>query len=480
MHSPAKRSISFFIPGVSAAILHQGVSVMSAIASSPRMKRLAAGLSAVIALIGVEAHAFASVIAVTSCADDNTPGTLRHAVANAAGGDNINLSGLSCTDNRISLTQGEIVIAQNVTLSGPSGGALTIASGSSGRVLHSTSADLAVVNLTISGGAVHTTDDDADGGCILAAGNVALVGSTVSNCVASSTNASAHGGAISALSVSLVSSRISGSAANCTGSYQVARGGGVDATSLSCADSTLSGNSVTAESSGGYGQGGGALISDGDVDLSRCTIDSNVAGQGGGIMQFVNRGYSPMTRIQNGTISGNTATYASGGVEVFCPDCTPQPVQILNSTVAFNSAPSGYGVGICTNGSVIAQSSIIANNVAPAGSAYSDLFATDLSGANNLVVSTNVTPAAGVITVTSDPLLLPLADNGGRSWTHRLSASSPARQQGNNAALFNTDQRGAGFNRMVAGTVDIGAYQNQLLTIIRARPRPIKGVVGKK
>ena len=429
---------------------------MSVKTSNPRIKKLAAGLSVAISLIGVQAHAFAGVTAVTSCADDNTRGTLRKVIGNAASGDQIDLSQLSCANNMITLTQGELVIAHDVVISGGSARRLTIAS-SSGRVLHSTSNNLSVVNLTVSGGSVYTTSGDAEGGCILAAGNVSLTGSVVRDCMASSTNASARGGAISALSLSLVKSSISGSSAIASGYYQLARGGGVYAAGLSCTDSTLSGNLVSGDSGNGYGQGGGAMIANGDVDLSRCTIDTNVAGQGGGIMQVEFAGFTPTTRIQNSTISGNAATFTSAGIEVFCNDCVAQPVQILNSTLVFNSSPTSYGDGLNTNGSVDAQSSIIAKN-GSGDSTVSDLFATELNGADNLIMGTNV-KTAGRVTVASDPLLMPLASNGGPTRTHSLSAFSPARNLGNNSALQTTDQRG--FSRTANGMVDIGAYQNQ-------------------
>jgi hypothetical protein len=383
---------------------------------------------------------------------------LRKVIGNAASGDQIDLSRLSCANNTITLTQGEVVIAHDVVLSGGAARRLTITS-SSGRVLHSTSNNLSVVNLTVSGGGVHTTSGDAEGGCILAAGNVSLSGSIVNRCTATSTNSSARGGAISAQHVSLVNSRVSGSSVIATGYYQLARGGGVYAAGLSCTDSTLSGNSVAGDSGNGYGQGGGAMIVNGDVDLSRCTVDANVAGQGGGIMQIEFQGSAPTTRIQNSTISGNAATFTSGGIEVFCNDCVAQPVQILNSTLVFNSSPTSYGDGLNTNGSVDAQSSIIARNGSGA-STVSDLFATGLTGADNLIMETNVEATArGIITVTGDPMLMPLASNGGPTRTHSLSAFSPARNLGNNSASQSTDQRG--FSRTANGMVDIGAYQNQ-------------------
>ena len=461
---------------------------MSVNTSNPRMKKLAAGLSVAISLIGVQAQTFAKGInvapflTVTSCADDKSSGTLRQVIAGAISGDQIDLSGLSCAKNQITLTQGEIAIKQDVVLLGGASRVLTITS-NIGRVLRSTSANLSLVNLSVSGGGVHTNSGDAEGGCILAAGNVSLTGSVVSDCVASSQNSSARGGAISAYSVSMVNSRISGSSAISSGYYELARGGGVYAASFSCTDSTLSGNLVSGDSGNGYGQGGGALIAGGDVNLSRCTINSNVAGEGGGIMQIVFPGSAPVTSIQNSTVSGNTATFASAGVVVFCSDCTPQPVQILNSTVAFNSSPLSFDDGISTNGSVAAQSSIFAKNGSPAdasavgllvGGGPADVFATSLTGADNLVMATNLKPAPGVITVSADPLMMPLADNGGPTWTHNLDASSPAMRMGNNSALFGTDQRGKGFSRSDNGLVDIGAFQHCQPKTIVAIKRPGK------
>ena len=427
-----------------------------------RMKRLAAGLSVAIGLIGVQAHAFAGVTAVTSCADDGSSGTLRLATAGASSGDRIDLSGLSCAGNTIALIQGELVIEQDVVLYGAPGLGLTISNGLGfDRVLRSTGTDLSIVNLNISGGAVSTKTGDAEGGCILAAGHVSLTRSVVSDCVASSAQSSARGGAISAQSVSLVDSRVSGSSAISTGYYQLARGGGVYATSLSCTDSTLSGNLVSGDSGNGYGQGGGALIPGGDVNLTRCTIDSNAAGEGGGIMQIVFPGSAPVvTSIQDSTISGNTATFASAGVSVVCSDCIPQTIRLLNSTVAFNLSPLSYGDGVTTNGVVDAQSSIIAKNGAEDGAPLADIFAAGLTGADNLVMATNVKAASGVVTVSEDPLLMSLADNGGPTRTHNIQASSPAMRMGNNSASLATDQRGNGYSRSDGGMVDIGAFQS--------------------
>jgi hypothetical protein len=61
----------------------------------------------------------------------------------------------------------------------------------------------------------------------------------------------------------------------------------------------------------------------------------------------------------------------------------------------------------------------------------------------------------------TDPLLLPLADNGGPTRTHALSSASPAIDAGNNSAGFATDQRGKAFVRVAGARADIGAFELQ-------------------
>lgn len=60
--------------------------------------------------------------------------------------------------------------------------------------------------------------------------------------------------------------------------------------------------------------------------------------------------------------------------------------------------------------------------------------------------------------------MTPLGDHGGPTPTHALSAASYAIDHGNvDAVAMDTDQRGAGYARVVNGTADIGAYERQLV-----------------
>ena len=82
-----------------------------------------------------------------------------------------------------------------------------------------------------------------------------------------------------------------------------------------------------------------------------------------------------------------------------------------------------------------------------------------VEGEDNLVTSANVPLPAD--TIGADPMLLPLADNGGRTQTHALATGSPAIDSGNNEAGLAYDQRGTGFPRTSGVRTDIGAFERQ-------------------
>lgn len=385
---------------------------------------------------------------VSSCADDGGAGTLRNVVAGAGPGDSIDLTGLpaadpTCVTSTITLATA-LLPSVPLTLKGPPGHVLTLAGGGSDRVIGSTQ-PFEIDDLSIS----HGRRSDR-GGCLSTTAGVVLHHSNVSDCIVTSPSKYALGGAIDGNTVSLLDgSRVEASQALATktqGSiFAVGLGGGVFAGSqLTCVGSTISGNTASLI--------GGGAFSYGSMDLTRCTIDGN---PGGGLGVAPKSGGPQLgtLTISESTISGN------GGAGIFAQ----ASVTLTASTVAFNTSANSNAGGIYATGTVNAQSSIIASNSAQAGSTHYDLQiggAHVLNGADNLVVSTDVTAGAGVITVTADPQLQPLASNGGPTRTHALGAASPAIDKGNNAPLLPTDQRGPGFAREVpTGSPDIGAYE---------------------
>ena len=83
------------------------------------------------------------------------------------------------------------------------------------------------------------------------------------------------------------------------------------------------------------------------------------------------------------------------------------------------------------------------------------------SGHNLIGISGGATGYAPTDLLNVDPLLGPLADNGGPTLTVPLLPGSPAIDAGDNADAPEFDQRGRGFPRIVNGTIDIGAFEVQ-------------------
>jgi hypothetical protein len=76
--------------------------------------------------------------------------------------------------------------------------------------------------------------------------------------------------------------------------------------------------------------------------------------------------------------------------------------------------------------------------------------------------------------INTDPLLGPLQDNGGPTFTHALLLGSPAINAGDPSFTQPPfyDQRGPGFDRVVNGRIDIGSFEVQPRPTPAPRPRP--------
>src|SRR5262249_9148784 len=134
-------------------------------------------------------------------------------------------------------------------------------------------------------------------------------------------------------------------------------------------------------------------------------------------------------------------------------------LQIMSGTIAHNSATGGSAFGGGILGSTRANSSIIALNSASTGP--------DLTGGTrvspgynvignnaNAVIGAQPTDQIGRPGSPIDPLLGPLADNGGATFTHALQPGSVAINRGDPAAPPQ-DQRG--YSRV--GVPDVGAFE---------------------
>ena len=99
----------------------------------------------------------------------------------------------------------------------------------------------------------------------------------------------------------------------------------------------------------------------------------------------------------------------------------------------------------------------ISSNTGTISASNNLIGAGDGSGLTNGVNGNQV----GSLAAPLDPLLGPLADNGGPTFTHALLAGSPAIDAGSNPAALANDQRGPGFSRVSGAQADVGAFELQ-------------------
>lgn len=393
------------------------------------------------------------VTSVTNC-DDAGPGSLREAMQNAAAGDTIDLSALDCSV--ISLTTGALSIdVNNVTLEGPGAAALTIEGGySAGRVnrviSHHGTGLLSITNLTVTDARyVQDTASSANGGCIYSSGNLYLGHAVVTGCTAIGTSGAARGGGVYAYGTLKVKySTISDNLASSGARSSI--GGGTFSRGLTTVQSTFDNNRALATPPN-LGAGGGMFTIAGTVSIAATTISNNLASREAGL-----GAHNIVTMsIASSTVSGNQAIYGTGGVYASIGE-----VSIANSTIAFNTARYNGGVEL-QYAHANFQSSIIAENYADGQRSDIEAYhaSTASDGANNIIRASHTTLPAD--TITSDPMLHALTDNGGPTRTHAPKAGSPAIDAGNNAGNVATDQRGTPYARSVGAGPDIGAFERQ-------------------
>lgn len=460
-------------------------------------RSLAACIAAAISLAAPAAFAVPTTWTVNTCSEANTgsgtTGSLRYAAANAASGDNINLTNVGCST--ISLTTGAVRFAQSdITLNGPGKTALTIQS-SNDRVLYHITTDigtptgtLTVNDLTVANGYLHPSAGiPASGGCIFTYGKLTLSHVGVHSCRAVSYAAAARGGGVYAKTgIFAKYSDFTGNIATTSGNTANVNGGGGGIFTYGYAvlgNSTLSGNQAQT------GAGGGVRAFRDSVTIAS-TISGNIAMRGGGIYAQDNLASASDTfTLLNSTVSGNQALNIVGGAWT-----NAGTIHVYNSTVAFNTAGSatgfasrfyGSGLNVTDLGAyytdinhykfkkVTLQSSVFSNNTSGTATPVADDFGitrfsnldlVPIIGQSNIVFGiANPFLALPGATVTQGacPLLGPLRDNGGPTKTHALMSHSPAIDAGNTSGggLSPYDQRGQA--RTSGAEADIGAYEVQ-------------------
>ena len=356
---------------------------------------------------------------------------------NSAGGD-----GGAISAGRFGGARAGSVTVMDSTISGNSAGS------TGGAIFAYSYSTLTIGGSTISGNSAGNV-----GGAIDAVETVTVTGSTISG-----NSAGLIGGAIFARStLNIEGSTVSGnSAAN--------DGGGLFIPSGTVEDSTISDNQSN-ERGGGLRVGLGSLP---PVRLERVTIANNYAARGGGGVSVDSQG---SLQLSNTTISGNSTAGAGGGIQF--DDFPGNTHTIQYSTIAGNTAnvdgalPVDSGGGVIGVESVRFHNTVIADNLTMTGAtALPEDIAGSFSSFDYTLVEAN---SLGVPIIGSgnilgiDPLLAPLADNGGPTLTHAVLPLSPALDAGDPdfAPPPNFDQRGDPFARVFGSRIDIGSFESQ-------------------
>jgi hypothetical protein len=397
---------------------------------------------------------------------------LRQAIIDAASGDTISF-GLRFPAT-ITLTSGQLTIAKNLTINGPGASLLTVSGNNSSRVLLINGIfTVTISGLTIANGAAGMSVDNGAGifnfrgilslvNCVLSGNTASADGGaianeidgmvTLNNCVVSGNTAGVDGGGIfNSATMNVMGSTISGNRAIANA------GGGInnDIGTISVSNSSISGNQAV---------GGGAIWTDfGTVNLSNSTVSGNSSvSEGGGIGSVMG-----LVNVTNSTFSGNSTgtpgNAEEGGGAIFSDGTT----HLVNSTISGNSAGVANGGGVLnsTGNATTVLNTIIAGNTAASGPDISGTFS---SAGHNLIGSTTggVFPPASGDQLGANPMLGPVANNGGPTQTQALLAGSPAIDAGDDSVLgsplfLTTDQRGPAFPRKSGSHVDIGAFEVQ-------------------
>ena len=361
-------------------------------------------------------ESFAATYIVTTTADSG-PGSLRQAVED---------SNVVIGSNRIAIAafgtinlSSELLITNSASVLGSGASILRVQANYPGRVFHIVGAGVAIEDMTVARGS-----NSLGGGILVESGVLNLTRCTVMQ------NQAVNGGGIA---------QVDGR--------------------MTITDSTISSNSASGTGMGVYIQGNSTSV------VSRCTLAGNSGignlASGGGISH---NGASLV--LDSSTFCANGSGTGNGGGELNNSGNTA----ITNCTFANNLCSHGGAVAVI-GGTVTVRNSILAMNTATGDTP--DCFGPFISGGFNLVGDRTNSfgwGAPGDLIGTSagpiNPMLGPLQDNGGYTWTMAPLNDSPVIDRGHSSGAT-VDQRGLNRpfdqpqvpNAIGGDAADIGAFE---------------------
>ncbi len=180
--------------------------------------------------------------------------------------------------------------------------------------------------------------------------------------------------------------------------------------------------------------GGGLAILGSNVTIVNSTVSGNWNDQAGGGIHLTGWAGPATLVLTNTTVADNTTSQAGGGIMLDnTGDGMPTAI-FKNSLIGGNTTTSGLGQSCDYRG--VVEFTSLGNNLEDHDDCHFDQ-PSDLPN--------------------TDPLLGPLADNGGGTFTHALLEGSLARDAGDDAACPPTDQRGV--SRPQGPHCDIGSFE---------------------
>ncbi len=425
---------------------------------------------ALAALCVLPCAARASTRTVTNL-NDSGAGSLRAIIATAASGDTIDFA----VTGTIALTSGALAINKNLTITGPGAKVLTVQRSMAGgtpnfRIFTISNGTPSGPTVRLSGLTMATQSfvSNHGGGILNDHGTLALDSCTLSRNYANDDggaiyNDGSAGGSAGAPSATLTLSHCTFDSNRASDGGAIYNNGDSGSAKLTLRNCTLDGNSG--------GDQGGAIYNNGhsgsaSLTLLNCTLSNGGGSTEGGAIYNNGDPGSPTVLLQNCTLSGNNgivggAIANAGGT-----------VTVTSSTLSGNTAVTAGGIynnGSLTLGNTILKTGASGENLVNGGTITSKGY--NLS--NDAAGGDGSTGPGGLLNHTGDirntePLLGPLANNGGLTPTCRLLAGSPALDQGKDINFTFKDQRGlrrpidlATANASGGEGSDIGAYELQ-------------------